>query len=297
MRNPDFFIVGAARSGTTSLWQYLNQHPSIFMPSDLAYKEPAYFAELYGINNIEQYLSLFTDALPEQYIGEASTAYLTAPESPRKIFTDIPDAKIIIMLRNPIERAYSLYCWMAKEGYEYICTFEEALKEEKKRRHTQDFKFNNPENYYNYLYFHSGLYCEQILRYIEVFPRNQIHIILFDAFFKDSLKVTKDVYRFLGVEPSFTPQVGIHNISGSVHSIKVQFGIRKFMNSNIKFIPQRVRNSLGRILLALNTKSTQPPGMVPGTRERLQKQYKSDIIKTGEIISEDLSQWLLPFST
>lgn len=297
MGYPDFYIVGAARSGTTSMWQYLRQHPTIFMPADIAYKEPAYFADLYGLGDLSQYLALFSDASPDQACGEASTAYLSAPECPRRIYKKRPDAKIIIMLRNPVERAYSLYCWMVKEGYEFLSPFEKALKEEEKRRRNPDFKFNNPENFYNYLYFHSGLYSDQILRYLELFTTKQIHVILFDEFINDSLRVTKDVYRFLGVEPNFIPQLGIYNVSGGVYSIRIQYRIRQFIENNINFVPQRIRNHVMSFLMGLNMKSLQPPGIIPETRKKLQEMYQNDISQTAEIIGKDLSHWILPSST
>jgi len=267
------------------------------MPGDIVYKEPAYFTDLYGLSDLNQYIALFSKASPDQACGEASTAYLSAPESPRRIYEKRPDAKIIIMLRNPVERAYSLYCWMVKEGYEFLSPFEDALKEEEKRRRNPDFKFNNPENFYNYLYFHSGLYSEQIIRYLEIFPANQIHIILFNEFINDSRRVIKDVYSFLGVEPNFIPQLGIHNVSGAVYSTKIQYITRQYLENKIKFAPQRIRNPIMRTLMGLNMKSSQPPGIIPETRKRLQKKYKNDITQTAEIIGENLSHWILPSST
>ena len=85
MQLPNFFIVGAAKAGTTSLWRYLLQHPDIFMPSDILYKEPAYFSDIKGIRNLHEYAALFSAANTEKMIGEASTAYLTSPESPVRI--------------------------------------------------------------------------------------------------------------------------------------------------------------------------------------------------------------------
>ena len=175
MKFPNFFIAGAAKSGTTSLWRYLLQHPDIFMPSDIMYKEPAYFSDIKGMKDLNEYLSLFKNVTTEKMIGEASAAYLTSPESPERIREVVPDAKFIIMLRNPIDRAYSLYNWMACNGYEPIEIFEQALEiEETNRYENESFKNSNPEYYYNYLYFHSGLYSDQIKRFLNstAKPRN-----------------------------------------------------------------------------------------------------------------------------
>src|SRR5260370_23408084 len=100
---PNFFIVGAAKSGTTSLWQYLKQHPDIFMPADITLKEPSYYCDTYGVESYAAYLALFfKDATTQKRIGEASTPYLTSPESARKIYNGVPDSRIIMMLRNPV---------------------------------------------------------------------------------------------------------------------------------------------------------------------------------------------------
>src|SRR5690349_8105845 len=102
-RAPNFFIVGAAKSGTTSLWQYLKQHPDIFMPPDIALKEPAYYCDTYGVEAYAAYLLMFfKDAANQKRIGEASTTYLTSPESAGKIRDAVPDARIIMLLRNPV---------------------------------------------------------------------------------------------------------------------------------------------------------------------------------------------------
>ena len=126
-RQPDFFVVGAAKSGTTALWKYFQQHPQIFVTKDIAQKELGYFSNQYGIVNKNDYLNFFKDAKPDQLIGEVCHAYLTSEESAEWIKKEVPNAKIIIMLRNPLERAYSLYNWMTMHGYEESCSFRKAL--------------------------------------------------------------------------------------------------------------------------------------------------------------------------
>ena len=100
----------------------------------LAYKEPCFFVNGYGIDSLERYLSLFSPVKQQKIIGDASTAYLAAPESAEKIHRFNPDAKILICLRNPADRAYSLYCWMLQEGYERLYPFEHALACEASRQ-------------------------------------------------------------------------------------------------------------------------------------------------------------------
>src|SRR5687767_12736237 len=108
-RVPNFFVCGAARSGTTSLWEYLRQHPDIYMPAAIEHKEPSYFCDLYGMSDWNQYLALFREAGNRKRVGEASGPYLTSPESAGRLKEAAPEARIIILLRDPAERAWSLY--------------------------------------------------------------------------------------------------------------------------------------------------------------------------------------------
>lgn len=212
---PNFFICGAARCGTTSLWEYLRQHPDVYMPPVIEQKEPSYFCDLYGYTEWHHYLYLFHGAGNRKRIGEASTPYLTSPESAGRIKAVIPDAKLIISLRNPVVRAYSLYKWMHRNGYEKL-GFPEALDaEEAWRLDNEDFKRNNGQYYYNFLYFHSGLFFQQVKRYFDTFGRQQVHVLIFEEFVKSPLEHVREILRFLDVDPSFTPQTAIHNPSAA----------------------------------------------------------------------------------
>jgi hypothetical protein len=213
---PNFFIAGAARCGTTSLWAYLRQHPAVFLPPAFEFKEPSYFCDLYGMKNWREYLELFADAAGRKRIGEASGAYLTAPESAGQLRAAFPEARFIISLRNPADRAYSLYKWMHANGYEDISVFEDALwAEEQSRFGNKDFMRNNGQNYYNFLYFHSGLYAEQVGRFVDSFGAAQVHVIIFEEFIKDPAAEMRNIFEFLGLDSGFVPRVEIHNPSAS----------------------------------------------------------------------------------
>lgn len=213
---PNFFIAGAARSGTTSLWRYLQQHPDIFMPDDFFKKEPSYYCayrKSFGIEDRAAYLALFAQAGHKRMIGEASGPYLTSPESAGLIYAEIPHARFIIMLRNPVERAHSLYKWMHQYGFEKIATFAEALAAEADRLGNRWFEKHNGQYYYNFLYFHSGLYHDQVQRYFNTFGREQVRVIIFEEFKQQTLATVQQIYAFLGVDPSFVPVLEIHNPS------------------------------------------------------------------------------------
>ena len=186
------------------------------MPADLEWKEPSYYCDTYGVESYETYLSIFKDATLQKRIGEASTPYLSSPESAQKIHDSVPNAKIIILLRNPVDRAYSLYKWMFHYGYETIGSFEEALQAEFSWRKDnaafmRKFQKGGSNHYWDFLYFHSGLYFEQVKRYCDLFSKKQLAIIIFEEFVQEPLQFMHGLYRFLGVDPGFDPDIKIHN--------------------------------------------------------------------------------------
>lgn len=293
-RHPNFFIVGAAKSGTTSLWMYLKKHPNIYMPPTLETKEPAFFCNIYGYRDFDAYLGLFADAKEEKVVGEASTAYLTSPESAAWIREVYPEAKIIIILRNPIERAYSLYNWMIREGYEWIAPFEKALIAEKDRLADQHFKYHNPEYYYNYLYVDSGLYAAQIERYLKTFPREQLHVILFEALKTNPVATTQRVYDFLGVDSSFIPQTKVHNKAQIPLSVPAQYFIKQRLLRYLYKIRIPAAARIHRAAFATNLflGGVRSTPLSATTQRNLHEHYKDDIQKTASLINRDLTAWL-----
>src|SRR5579862_7227533 len=176
-RWPDFFIVGAQNSATTSLFADLQKHPRIFMP---AMKEPHYFSQLTPIgemrypsthvSNTRGYLKLFAKAPADRLSGEASSSYLWDTETPSRLHAANRDAKIIIILRDPIARAYSQYLKDFREGWQEL-PFHETLR--------RDFA-TEPKGYgLTRLYVELGLYHQQVRRYLETFGPEQVKIILF----------------------------------------------------------------------------------------------------------------------
>ncbi len=205
---PNFFIVGAANSGTTSLYGYLKQHPDVFLP---ALKEPHYFAQLTPsreqrylrtiIRDESSYLRLFHRAQAYKAIGEASPSYLWEPEAPYRIRRAIPDAKIIILLRDPVERAYSHYLMDVREGLQDLA-FREALH--------RDWHQNKKGWSVSHLYVELGLYASQVRRYLEVFGPEQVLILMFEELTKSALNgksVVVDVLRFLDLDVAPLPDI------------------------------------------------------------------------------------------
>ncbi|MDN5205413.1 sulfotransferase domain-containing protein [Fulvivirgaceae bacterium BMA10] len=294
---PNFFIVGAAKSGTSSLWQYMKEHPQIFMPKDELYKEPRYFNNPKRFRNIEDYFRLFEATNENQNrVGEASTAYLTCPDCASKIADygreyDL-DIKIIILLRNPASRAYSLYNWMVQDGYEYSSTFAKALKREERRKKGTS-NFWEPNYFYNYLYFNSGKYYEQVNQYIAQFGNENVYVETFENFIKNSTVILREIFTFLGVDPDFNVDVSkSFNPSVDVIHPSLQFSLRKLTKyltraRIIKFNDKKGRDKLMK--WGMSKKKVKK--IDPEVKSNLLKRYKEDIDQLEALINKDLSIW------
>jgi hypothetical protein len=286
-RLPDFFICGAAKSGTTSLFNYLGQHSSIFAPEQ---KEPGYFSALRPLESPYRYGQLFKEAGEHQYTVEASGAYLTSPDSALRISKAVPQAKIIIMLRNPADRAFSLYQWMIKEGYEWAPTFKDALRMEEDRRNSVSFVKENPEYFYNFLYRTSGCYARQVERFLETFDREQMRFLIFDDFVSSPASCTRKIFRFLGIDDTIKLNTPVRNEGRSAHSAPLQFWIRQRARPILRKIPLGLR--IMRKAMQWNT--TPRKGTLSDRfRQRLLQYYEEDIRETSALIGRDLaSRWL-----
>ncbi len=278
---PNFLIVGAAKAGTTSLYEYLRQHPDVYMPAN---KEPHYFVNHYGMD-LDSYLGLFGEGRDKAARGEASTGYLYSPESPEWIKQVLGPVRVIIMLRNPAERAFSLYNWMIMDGYEDATTFEEALRREPQRAADEAFVRNNPEFFPDYLYFASGLYFEQVRRYYDTFGEEGVKVWLFEDVVNHPQRVSTETFEFLGVDPSFAPALGLHNPSHVPWSIPLQFWLR---TRGLRRLPVWLRDRALRWNLKWARRPVKPAALLRDLRER----YKPDVARLQDLIGRDLSAWM-----
>ncbi len=288
-RRPDFFIVGAPRCGTSSMAEYLRQHPDVFM----ARIEPHFFGSdiCHGKKLKEDYLGCFSEARNEKRVGEKSTWYLYSKRAAAEIKRFCPHAKIIIQLRNPVDMLYSLHGhYVYRTSREDIVDFEEALNaEEDRKKGLRILKYVRPE----YLFYSEiPLYTEQIKRYVDAFGWDQIHVIVFDDLVSNTLKVYREVLRFLEVD-DHTPDLKVYNPGGQVKSQIV----RKFIiNSWIRrvartFLPSTTRCRVGQILSSLNISSKHRPPMEKHVRKRLQEQFAPEVEQLSKLLNRDLTYW------
>ena len=292
---PNLFIVGAPRSGTTALYRFLDQHPDIYMSHP---KEPTYFCsdihresdefhgerKYFSYRTEEDYLRIFEGARGEKIVGEASTPYLYSRVAAKKIHGFNPQAKIIIMLRNPVDLLYSLHSRLVRHGVEPIWKFEDALDAEDRRKAG---KVPRSIIYPSSLAYRKRVrFREQVARYYQHFPKGQVKIIVAESFRADNAGVYRNVLEFLGVDPGFQAvfsEVNATQPLGSVrpHMFLTRAARSRLVRGTVKLIPfQRwVREKLG---LADITSRVSP--IDPAGRSRLMAEFKNQV--------EDLSEYL-----
>ena len=297
MTIPNFLIIGAAKAGTSSLYYYLQQHPQIYM-SPL--KEPKFFAlkgkklnfqgpdkvivNRTSVNTFEAYEQLFQDATNEVAIGEASPIYLYSKCAAENIKTYKPSAKLIVVLRDPVDRAFSSFSHLIREGYETL-TFAEALQEEPIRiAHNWAPLWHYKEK---------GYYYRQLKRYFDRFSRDNIKIYLFEDLLEDSQSVVKNIFQFLDVEENFIPDMTKQNISGVpknrfIHSLFTRDNLVKTALKPL--FPHQKRKQIRSTITEYNMRDK--PRLSMEVREDLIDIYRADILQLQDLIQRDLSKWL-----
>ncbi len=294
---PNFLILGAAKAGTTSLYHYLRQHPDIYMSP---VKEPKFFAleneplefsrpgdrekmQRSSVTDLDSYRALFRGAAAAKAVGEASTLYLYSSVAPSRIKHYVPAAKMLAILRHPVERAYSNFLYMARKGEEPLRDFEQALRQEATRRAWMP----------TWHYTERGFYHRQLRRYYDLFPRDQIRVYLYEDLSTDPTGLLRDVFRFVGVDESFTPEsLSRHNVSGlprseALHGLLARpHAVRSVVR---RFLPRAMRQ---RVAAKIRRRNLYRPQLSDRTRERLNTIYRDDILRLQDLIQRDLSRWL-----
>jgi Sulfotransferase family len=293
---PDFFIVGAFKCGTTALFDYLRQHPQVFMPF---HKEPLFFGDdltrRYGRMTEEQYLDLFREAAPGQRVGEASAWYLYSTSAAREIAAFSPGAQIIVMLRNPVDVMYAEHSQLLFTAQEDLADFGAALDAEPARRRGERLP-PGPIRVETLYYRHSVQFASQLRRYFDLFGRDRVHVILFNDFVGQTPAVYRGILEFLGVDPSFQADFAVQNPNKRVRFAALQRLIYQPPGPLVRVVPWLRRfplfHRLRSAALRLNSSPTRRPPMDAALRERLLGEMAPEIGELGELIGRDLSRWL-----
>ena len=277
------FIVGAPKAGTTSLHYYLNEHPEILMSS---VKEPDFFSDkeivdqglYYGtsrINTSQKYHNLFSDNKEEKIFGESSVSYLYYPEVPKRIKKYNTEAKIIIMLRNPVDRAFSHYLMDFRLGL-LSDRFEDV--------------FNKKEGLKFQQYFLLGNYYSQVKRYFDAFSKENVHIIWYSDFKKDAEKEVQKVFKFIDVDSNYKVSFETVHNSFSMPKNKIIRNIYSivWLRKLLSFLfPSTF---VGFIKSTLFKKGNKPK-IPTEIRKIFTEYYLDDICKLEELLSINLSEW------
>jgi hypothetical protein len=291
MSKPNFLLVGAGKSATRSLYNYMIQHPDVYMPK---MKEPQFFVarEVKGriqkwVEEEQQYFKLFEGSDGKKAIGEASVMYLFFyQEAIKNILHHLGrEVKILMILRNPVDRAYSAYNFVHVNNPDEKFSFEEALDKEEERWQKRATLFMQ--------YKRMGLYAEAVKAYLAAFP--QVHIMWYDEFRQNPAEVLQGVFRFLGVKTDLPIDYARQWNKGG-KKWKNPFLRWLFMSDNVfkksykVFFPKRKGVRTHEFFTDKFMQKTEP--MNPETRKMLQQYFRNDIEQLQTITGKNLQHWL-----
>ena len=301
-RRPNLFLIGAPKSGTTSLYEYLNGHPDVYMAP---VKEPFYFSpdirggprENYRYpDDEERYLALYTDARDEAWLGEASTRYIYSRRAPELVKAFSPDARIVAMLRNPIDMIQAMHNERVSQGEEDVPDFEAALALDEERLTGKHLPGGSNE--LGATYRPRARFGEQLERWLSAFERDRVHVIIFEEFARDTAGAFRGVLEFLGVDPDYQPaSFAVHNPShrprrGLVRRLVASpFGqaaahriLPALLGANrTARLVRRYRHS------RFNRQPNPRPALRPELRDQLAAELAPDVALLGRLIGRDMN--------
>ena len=298
MSLPNFLVIGAGRSGTTSLHHYLGQHPDVFISAS---KAPSYFyccdtlpsedpyqhlvSRNYFVRDFEEYQALFDEVRDEQAIGEVSPVYLATTQAASRIAERIPEAKLLAIVRNPVERAYARFLGRTRDGLERRTSFAEIVRQESKAGLLRDDASGT--------YVASWFVFHFLESYLEQFPRESFCIRLFEDLKDDSEGLVSDFFEFLGVDSDFRPSLERrHNPSGGT----IRQPLLRYIWTNTgllrarlrPFLPVKMRNTVFGLL---PMERVDRP-LDSEVRAELIELFRDDVLKLQDWLDRDLSAWL-----
>lgn len=292
---PNTLIIGAAKAGTTTLYDLLKQHPQVFLSFD---KEPMFFSrDDFFFQGVEWYTQKFFDGSDNYPVrGEATPHYLywAKKVSPRikETYNNRPP-KFIVILRNPIERAYSWYWNMVSEGREKLSFLDALLAEESRIR--DNWTELEYFGWMKYGYFRGGCYASQIQNFFENFPKDRFYILLQEDLIRDQRTSMKNIFNFLGVNPEFDITPGLSNPSAAPRIRSLHMLIRnpsQFKDFLKPFLPDRFRHEIKSMILKNNIKRFRYPEMESRAYSYLKEKFAFEIASLSVIIERDLSHWI-----
>lgn len=295
---PNFLIIGVQKAGTTSVYNYLKEHPQVYMspvkePNFLARdpnKDPKDIKPIAShkkrIDTFEKYCELFQGVTDEIAIGEASPNYMANYHMvTQQIKHYIPDAKLIAILRNPADRAYSDYLMHIRDAIGKPRSLSEQIR--KKGKESSTLK--------------KGFYGEHLSYFYDQFEPDQIKVFLYEDLGKDAEGLMRQIYQFIGVDETYTPDTSKKSQVAKLPKnqtlnkmLQTHNPLRKTTAQVLKSLfPAHLVESFRQKLMDLNQSQEKIPSLSAEERQQLIEFYREDILKLQELINRDLSHWLV----
>jgi hypothetical protein len=279
MTLPNFLICGAQKAGTTALYAYLKQHPDVFMSPT---KEIAFFHKPENYQKgLEWFASHFEGHGGETAVGEASTRTMSMPEAPARVAKHLPEAKLIFVLRNPIDRAYSQYHFHISTGKEEAdASFHEVIRDE--------------QSAFRRIVIQRGMYAEQLARFDAHFDRSQMKIVLHEDLRERTTETVQEVYRFLGVDPTYEPQTEErHKVTRYPDSLGIYYWVRRLWQPMRQGVESRFPQATDALRQAVRKAlfSKEKPQMREDDRAYLREVFAESNARLEARLERDLSHW------
>jgi hypothetical protein len=289
MNQPNLFIIGAPKCGTTSLASWLDQHPQIWFSKP---KEPHYFSDdVYRETRISfaDYSAIF-HGRRESILGEASTRYLFSDKAVPNIERTFPESKYIVLLRNPVDMVRSLHNHLVWLGVERIVNFDEAWDVRRNQSYAElrAERVNDPDSL---KYSEIALFGEQVSRLFSRVDRNRVAVIALDDLRADPFSVLRHLVDFIGVDARFHFLCKVENKARTNRSALVSQVIRFLADCKKSAIPNVPSMGLLRRISRLNLQEIDLPPLESEKRKEIQLFFKSDIVKLEAVLGRELSNW------
>jgi hypothetical protein len=274
---PNFLVIGAAKSGTTSLHHYLREHPQIYLPR---IKEINYFAytperprgRQYWATTLDEYAAHFREAAGLKAVGEVTPAYMNSPVAAANIARELPDVRLVAILRDPADRAYSRYLMNQRAGQD-LPPFDQIIPQ---RDHPM---------------IREGMYYDRLKPYFDQFPRERIKVLRYDDLQQRFAGMFRELLEFLEVDPDYLPDGTVRHAQGVRFRSKALQSLKSSRLMRFHLKPMIPAALLNRLVKAKARTAVAPPKLTVEQRSRLVDIYRDDIDRLQQLVGMDLSAW------
>jgi hypothetical protein len=283
---PNFYVVGAQKCGTTTLYEHLAKHPQVFVPEA---KEPEFFSAapdsgfVHGskvCKTVDDYQRQYQPGAGYPAIGDFSTGYLWDDQVPAKIRAVTPEAKIVVMLRDPVARAHSAYLMVYRNGKDTARTFQEALERDAHRSRSSWFSA--------FHYVDAGLYHLQVKRYLDTFGSDRVLVLMFEDLIRQPRELLVRISRHLGIDPEPFSSLDLSEAYNQFRAPRSMGAYKLLRNPYLKKLRKRVLPAAAQNWLRDNPLfySHKKPDLDEASRGMLERIYDSDISSLENLLSK-----------